>query len=61
MTRKVVIAPEDFARIQDFINSMPVPFAMVEQASEVKKAMKNIQLMDIEIKEPQNNNENERG
>jgi hypothetical protein len=54
MTRKVVIAPEDFAQIQEYISSLPVPFAMAEQAAEVKKALKNIQLMDIEIKEQSN-------
>lgn len=53
--RKVVISPEAFTKIAEYVNSLPVPFALVEKATDVKKALAEYQLMDIEIKEQPNN------
>jgi len=51
MTKKVVMSPEDFVKISDYINAMHVPFADIEKAIQVKESLKKYQVMDIEIKE----------
>lgn len=51
MIRKVVMSPEDFVKITDYINGMHVPFADIEKAVLVKEALKKCQVMDIDIKE----------
>jgi hypothetical protein len=50
---KVVINPEDFEKIANYIIETPVPFGRIQQANEVKQILlKKTQTMNIRYDDP---------
>ena len=52
MTKKIVMDPQDFAKITENLNELLVPFTQLEKAIQIKEALKRAQFMDIEIQPP---------
>ena len=52
MERKIVMNPEDFEKLMNYLSIVPVPFALVEKAAEAKEAIKRAQAVDIKVEKP---------
>lgn len=50
MAKKVVIEPNDFKKIVDYLTSLPVPFQALEKAVEIKSILLKIRIMELEMK-----------
>ena len=49
MAKKVVIDPEDFDKLVQFVTNQSVPFHNLKPAAEVDYILRNITVMDIQI------------
>jgi hypothetical protein len=54
MAKKIVINPQDFEKIIQYITEQPVHFGNAKKAVEIQAILTSVQLMDIEVK-PDNN------
>jgi hypothetical protein len=51
MPKKVIMDPEDFSKLVDYIIHQPVRFEQAGKAVEIKATIEKAVLMEIEIKE----------
>jgi len=49
MGRKVVVNPEDFNKIVDYIVNQPISFINASKAVEINEIIQNVQIFDIEF------------
>ena len=54
MVTRIVLDPKDWKILVEYLAAQPVDFTQIETAAKVKKIIESVQVMDIEVKQPEN-------